>query len=51
MGGKSTPMEEKIETLKELISSYPDFPKPGILFRYQFLNIIPVLIKVYNLFI
>ena len=24
----------KVERLKSLVKSYPDFPKPGILFRY-----------------
>jgi len=29
-------MEKKIEQLKKHITSYPDFPKPGILFRDMF---------------
>ncbi|ODM94977.1 Adenine phosphoribosyltransferase [Orchesella cincta] len=29
-------MEKKLQELKEYISSYPDFPKPGILFRDMF---------------
>jgi len=29
-------MEKKLQELKKYISSYPDFPKPGILFRDMF---------------
>jgi len=36
MGSKSTPMEQKLADLKQHISSYPDFPKPGILFWDMF---------------
>ena len=28
----------RIERLKSLVKSYPDFPKPGILFRYDLID-------------
>jgi len=36
MGSNSNKMEDKIEYLKAHISSYPDFPKAGIVFRDMF---------------
>lgn len=40
--------KEKIEYLKGNITSYPNFPKPGILFRYVYIKIITI-IKNFNL--